>query len=161
TYHLGGIVEWTVGGEDAGQWPLLRSYAATIAPSATFTRESVAPAKVAYGQQVTIYGLAMRGNGGTPIAGATVQMQAQLVGASSWNSRATGVRTDAGTVQFHHVPGGATNYRLLTTAAFDHTANYSPVVAVSVTRSVLLSAAPSTVVHGGTFTLSGVARPNG
>ena len=159
TYHLGGIALWTVGGEDVGQWPLLRSYAATIAPDVTFTRASVAPAHVAYGQAVTVYGLATRGNGGTPIAGASVQLQAQLVGASSWNTLATGTTGADGTVQFAHVPGGATNYRLLTLAAFDHTADYSPNATVTVSRTVSLVASPPTVVHGATFTLSGTARP--
>jgi spore germination protein YaaH len=160
TYHLGGIVLWTAGGEDAGQWPLLRSYAATIAPDVTFTRASVAPAHVTYGQAVTVYGLATRGNGGTPIAGASVQLQAQLVGASTWNVLATHTTGADGTVQFAHVPGGATSYRLLTLAAFDHTADYSPNASVTVARSVTVAATPTTVVHGQTFTLGGVVRPN-
>ncbi len=160
TYHLGGIALWTVGGEDVGQWSLLRSYAQTIAPDVSFTRASTSVPKVAYGQAVTVYGLVTRGNGGTPIVGATVQMQAQRTGASTWNTLLTGTTSDTGAVQFSHVPTGATNYRLLTLSAFDHTADYSPVVTVAVTRAITLAATPTTLVHGGTFTLSGVVRPN-
>ncbi len=160
TYHLGGIALWTVGAEDAGQWPLLRSYAQTIAPDVSFTRVSLSTPKVAYGQPVTIYGSVARGNGGTPIAGATVQMQAQLVGAHTWGTLQTGTTSPEGAVQFVHTPTGPTSYRLLTVAAFDHTADYSPVTTVAVSRTISLAATPTTLVHGGTFTLSGVVRPN-
>ena len=161
TYHLGGIATWTAGGEDPGQWPLLRSYAQTIAPSATFTRASVAPAHVTYGQAVTVYGLATAGNGGTPIAGASVQLQAQRVGASRWNTLATGTTADDGTVQLCHIPAGPTNYRLLTLAAFDHTAAYSAVATVTVSRHVTLVPSATQVVHGTTIRYSGVVAPSG
>ena len=87
-------------------------------------------------------------------------MQAQLVGAHSWGTLQTATTSDTGGVQFTHVPTGPTNYRLLTVSAFDHTAGYSPVATVAVSRAITLGASPTTVVHGETFTLSGVVRPN-
>jgi hypothetical protein len=160
TYHLGGIVEWTVGGEDVGQWPLLRSYAQTIAPSVSFVRTSIARTHIAFGQPTTIYGLAMRGNGGAGIAGASVQLYGQLVGATRWGLLQTATTGSDGSVHFSHVPTGPTRYELRVVPDFDHTVAYGPVVSVSVSRSIMVAATPTTLAHGGTFTLSGVVRPN-
>jgi spore germination protein YaaH len=161
TYHLGGIVLWTAGGEDPGSWAYLRSYAQTISPDASYTRMSVVPRSVAYGSYVRIYGTVTRGAGGTAIAGAAVQLQAQRVGSTVWQVMASAAAADDGTVLFRHVPGGPTNYRLVTVAAYDHTASVTGVQSVAVTRSVTLVPQASQVVHGSTIRYSGVVSPSG
>jgi spore germination protein YaaH len=158
-YHLGGIALWTVGGEDAGQWPLLRSYATTIKPDVSDTRISLGASRVAFGGQVLIRGLVTRGDDGTPIAGARVQLEARRLGTRTWDTLQTTTASASGVIRLTHLPAGATQYRLLTLSAFDHYAGYSAVVTAAVSRSVTVSAAPTTVVHGTKIVLSGVARP--
>jgi hypothetical protein len=89
-----------------------------------------------------------------------VQLYGQLAGASSWGVLQTATTAGDGTVRFTHVPAGPTSYKLRVVPDFDHTVGNSSVVSVSVSRSITLGATPQTVVHGGSFTLSGAVRPN-
>ncbi len=95
-YHLAGIAQWTIGGEDRGQWSRLRAYARTIAPTTT-TVAAAAPSLVSFGSRALVTGRAM--TSGVPVAGATAYLYYRKTGTSTWTKILDGVdRVERGRV---------------------------------------------------------------
>jgi spore germination protein YaaH len=114
-YHLGGIAEWTIGGEDPAQWAGLKSYAQAIAPwpsVVTVTGQSqLNPgATGALSGSVTFRG--------TALAGASLLVQVKPYGSSVW-SVGTSVVTDAAGHFATVVPGQHVNFSWRVTAPAD------------------------------------------
>jgi spore germination protein YaaH len=85
-YHLAGIAEWTIGGEDLGQWSLLRAYARRIAPRTTSVVVR-APATMLAGRTAKL--TATVRVGAKAFAGATVVFYWQRAGTKTWTRVAT------------------------------------------------------------------------
>jgi len=72
TYHVSGIAEWTLGGEDLGQWAGLTSYATSIAAVPSVVT-ATAPALVMAGQSATVTGSVVLH--GVPVTGTRVAVR--------------------------------------------------------------------------------------
>jgi spore germination protein YaaH len=97
TYHLAGIAEWTIGGEDASQWSGLRSYAASIAPDATGTLAS-APRSMRYGARGTVTATVTAA--GAPKAGVNVRFYFLPLGSKTWALKGSAVTGADGVARF-------------------------------------------------------------
>jgi spore germination protein YaaH len=71
-FGLAGAAYWTIGGEDPAQWPLIRSYAQSLAPATTDVTVSGAPV-VVFGSPMTVS--ATITSGGAPLPGAAAVLQ--------------------------------------------------------------------------------------
>ena len=71
-FGLAGAAYWTIGGEDPAQWPLIRSYAQSLAPATTDVTVSGAPV-VVFGAPMTVS--ATLTSGGAPLPGAAAVLQ--------------------------------------------------------------------------------------
>jgi spore germination protein YaaH len=114
-YHLGGIAEWTIGGEDPAQWAGLKSYAQAIAPwpsvvTVTGQSQLTPGATGALSGSVTFRG--------TALAGASLLVQVKPYGSSAW-SVGTSVVTDAAGHFATVVPGQRVNFSWRVTAPAD------------------------------------------
>ena len=96
-YKLAGIAEWTIGGEDAGQWSGLRAYAASIAPVATATTAS-APTSLVYGKSGKV--TAKVTVGGSAKAGMAVAFLYQPLGSAKWTRVGSAVTDATGVATF-------------------------------------------------------------
>ena len=65
-FNLGGAAYWTIGGEDPAQWPLVRGYAQSLAPSSTDITATGVPSTV-FGTPVTVSATVT--SQGAPLAG--------------------------------------------------------------------------------------------
>jgi hypothetical protein len=81
-YHLAGIAQWTIGGEQAAQWSKLRSYARSIAPVATALSVS-APVNVTYGAPLRLRIRALAA--GQALKNAPITVQFAPTGTSRWS----------------------------------------------------------------------------
>ena len=118
TYHLRGIAQWTIGGEDAAQWSKLRSYASTIAPDSTVVRVS-APTVVTYGGTTTVGAVAT--SKGLPVASAAY-LYFRKAGSSTW-TMLTKSATDAnGRVVFTPTVTASGTYLVNVSGTFDRLA---------------------------------------
>lgn len=81
-YHLAGIAQWTIGGEQSAQWSKLRSYARSIAPIATALSVS-APVNVTYGAPLRLRIRALAA--GRALTNAPITVQFAPTGSSRWS----------------------------------------------------------------------------
>lgn len=115
-YHLLGIAQWALGGEDSRQWSMLRDYARTIAPSATAVSTYV-PSTTTYGSTVNVTARAM--SDGVAVVGAKAVLYARKAGASTWSPVATAPTGADGKVQMPHKVIAATEYKINVAGAWD------------------------------------------
>jgi len=118
TYHLGGIAQWAIGGEDPAQWAKLRSYALTIAPTPTVVRLS-APAVTTFNTPAAVSATVTAA--GLPVQGVTATLQAQALGSTRWVTLDQQPTSATGTASFYPVMRGATRYRTLVPGSYDRT----------------------------------------
>lgn len=118
TYQLRGIAEWTLGGEDAGQWSRLRSYATTIAPNPTAVTIS-APALGAYGIPLKVVVSAR--SAGLPVVGTTAALYWRRVGATTWTVLSTTTTSSTGHASFSPTITTSGTFRVVVSGTFDRT----------------------------------------
>jgi spore germination protein YaaH len=116
TYHLRGIAEWTIGGEAAGQWPRLRSYATTIAPNPTLVGLSV-PSSGTYRRPFAVNVSAT--SAGLPVAGGQVAFYWRRSGATTWTLLSIGATGPTGRVTFTPSISSAGTFRAVVPGTFD------------------------------------------
>ena len=90
-YHLGGIAEWTIGGEDTTQWTGITTFAKQIA-SVPSTVTVTSPIKLGVGQPAKVTGSVTFK--GAPLASAAVAVEVREAGTQNWKS-GTIARTDS------------------------------------------------------------------
>ena len=121
TYKLAGIAEWTIGGEDPGQWSGLRSYAASIAPVATGTTAR-APRSMLYGATGTVSATVTVG--GTPKAGGSVGVYFLPLGSKTWIRKGSAVTAANGVASFRTpATRGSGTWRAYTASTWGTTAS--------------------------------------
>jgi GH18 family chitinase len=94
-YRLAGIAQWTLGGQDDAQWPLLRSYAETIAPSTTTVTLTVA-ASTTYGTGARV--TAKVAADGVAVPGAGAVLFVRRTGTTTWTRVASATTSSTGVV---------------------------------------------------------------
>lgn len=102
-YHLLGIAEWTIGGEDPAQWGGLRAYARTIAPVAT-SASLTAPTRLYVGRTGVLRAVASTASG--PRVGVRVAFSWRRAGSTSWAPVGSAVTDARGVATL--VPGAVT-----------------------------------------------------
>ena len=81
-YHLAGVAQWTIGGEQAAQWPKIRAYARSIAPTLTKVALSV-PVNVTYGMPLNVRMRVL--TGGRAVADTPVTLRFARSGSNRWS----------------------------------------------------------------------------
>ncbi|MBI1379089.1 MAG: hypothetical protein GC157_16655 [Frankiales bacterium] len=117
TYHLGGIAQWTIGGEDQSQWAALRSYARTIAPTPTVVRVATT-SPTTYGQDARIVVTAT--SEGVPVESATTTLL--VAHGATWRVADRGVTSTSGTVSFTRNVTSATKFKVIVASNFERKA---------------------------------------
>ena len=116
TYHLRGIAQWTIGGEDPSQWSKLRTYATSIAPSTTRVTVS-GPAVAPYRSVVTWRGVAT--SDGVAVPAAPASLWYLRPGGTAWTRLAVSTTDAAGRVAFQARANGRGTYMIAVTGTFD------------------------------------------
>ena len=114
-YHLGGIAEWTIGGEDTAQWSGITTFAKQIAAVPSVLTVT-APVKLAVGQAGHVSGSVTFKN--SPLASAPISVELKAAGTQVW-STATTVRTDSSGNFSATIPSQPTSYAWRVTAVGD------------------------------------------
>ncbi len=156
-YRLGGAALWGVGSEDAATWRNVRSYAATIAPTATTTTLRPQAGAVSYGRSAGM-SVAVRDRRGRAMAGVRVTLQGRTSATGRWRSLAVTRTAADGRATFAVRPRGTTEYRVYTSHTWASQGSLSTPRRLTVTRSVTGGAPPS-VKSGRAVRVSGTAFP--
>jgi spore germination protein YaaH len=141
TYKLRGIAEWTIGGEDPGQWSKLRSYATTIAPKPTAVSLS-APTYGPYGKPLKVVVSAR--SAGLPVVGATAALSWRRTGATAWTLLSTTRTSSTGIATFSPAITTGGTFRAVVSGTFDRTSG-SALKAIGLQTAVTVSPPATTV----------------
>lgn len=134
---------WTVGGDDPAQWPLLRSYAQSLAPATTDV-VLAAPTNVTFRTPITMNATANAA--GSPIANAPVLLQFRS--GSDWVTVQEGVSGANGVTSFTPTAERTGQWRIVVPAAESRPEGVSEVVRVLVGAQVILRKAPKRIRSG-------------
>lgn len=156
TYGLNAAAFWTIGGENPAQWPLLRSYAQSLAP-ATATVTFTAPPAVVAGQPTSLQGSVLVN--GAPAAGIPVVLQFAPQGTADFIDLQAGTTGPDGVVTFQVVIPGSGVVRLSSTATESAPAGVSSEATVAVGASVTTRLRTPVVSRGGTVKVRAIVRP--
>jgi len=115
TYHLRGIAQWTIGGEDPAQWSKLRSFATTIAPAPTAVTVS-GPTVATYGAVTSLVGVAK--SDGLPVS-SSAYLWFKKAGSPTWTKIAASKTDAAGRVRFTPTVKATGSYLVSVTGTFD------------------------------------------
>jgi spore germination protein YaaH len=148
-YHLAGIAEWTVGGEDPAQWSALRAYASSIAPTPT-TVSVTAPRYVGFRQPLYVTSTAL--SAGLPVVGATATLFFRKLGTSAWVKVAAAPTSSTGWVRFLTALPWHGDYRVYVSGTYDRASGAGQATVTA--RSVLaVTPAAASVRAGSSVTL--------
>ena len=162
TYKIGGLAEWTFGGEDTAQWAPLRAKATEFAPLVT-SITTTAPARVAYGATGQVSAVAQVG--GVVKAGVTVAFEWNQAGTATWTARGSAATDAHGVARLTTPPvtaDGTWRAVIAPTWAAVGSVGIAPAVTVAVgtPTSVTLSA-PARLVYAQHGSVTAVAKVAG
>ena len=150
-YQLQGIVQWTLGGEDLGQWSRLRGYARTIAPTPAVASIAV-PAIVPYGTHPSV--VVTTTAAGVRVAGAPVTLFFRAPKAKTWTRLATVVSSASGTARFTPPVTATGTFRAYVGGTYDRLP--AVVMRPVALGTYVLVTAPKTPVKPGARTTIGI-----
>lgn len=156
TYGLNAAAFWTIGGENPAQWPLLRSYAQSLAP-ATASVSIAAPPAVVTGQPTAIQGSVLVN--GAPAVGIPVVLQFAPLGTSDFTDLQAGTTGPDGAVAFDVVLPGSGVLRIASAATETAPAGVSSEATIAVGASVTTRLRSPVVSRGGTVKVRVIVRP--
>ena len=137
TYHLRGLAQWTIGGEDPAQWSKLRSYATTIAPDPTTVVVS-GPAAATFGTATTIVGVAK--SQGLPVS-SSAYLWFKKAGSRTWTKLSASMTDATGRVVFTPTVTATGTFLVNVSGSFDRQpGNGQKAIAV---RTAVAVAAPT------------------
>ena len=111
------------------------------------------------GSPVTLAGALSR-SGGSPLAAASVSVQSQVPGATSWNALTSVATSATGSWRATFKPAANRSYRAVYAGSANMLPTTSGVVAVTVRSKVTLGLSKAKVRLGAHMTFSGVVTPN-
>lgn len=156
TYGLNAAAYWTIGGENPAQWPLLRSYAQSLAP-ATATVALTAPPSVVTGQPVAIQGSVLVN--GAPGAGVPVVLQFAPQGTADFVDLQAGVTGADGVIAFQVVIPSSGVLRIASAATATAPAGISTEATIAVGSAVTTRLRTDSVSRAGTIKVRVIVRP--
>lgn len=156
-FGLSAAAYWTVGGEDPTQWPLIRSYAQSLAPASTdVTASATTPAVFGSPLQVS----ATVTSQGAPLAGATATLQFRPSGRKGQFTEVASAAVGAdGVVRFDVAPTTSGQWKVYVPAVDARTEGVSAPVTVEVLSLVTAEPKSSRVSRGQSIVVKAWARP--
>lgn len=157
TYGIRAAAYWTVGGENQTQWPLIRSYAQSLAPAEATIAVTAEPG-VVFGQPYAV--TANVSYNGAPVVDAEATLQFRGTEKKAPWTPVQVVRTGQdGSAAFSVTAERSGNYRVVTTAAGAMAGTTSSPVTVEVFSAVTARAKTPAVARGGIAKILVVSRP--
>jgi spore germination protein YaaH len=157
TYGIKAAAYWTVGGENQSQWPLIRSYAQSLAPAEANVTIVAEPGAV-FGQSYALTANVTFNNAPVVDAEATLQFR-DTKKKAKWESVQV-VRTGQDGSAAFSVPAQRTgNFQVVTAGAGGVAASQSPPILVEVFSALTVRAKTPVISRGGTAKIVVVARP--
>jgi hypothetical protein len=157
-YGLNAAAFWTIGGENQAQWPLLRSYAQSLAPAAA-TVAITAPPSVVSGQTTTIQGSVLVN--GAPGPDVPVVLQFAPQGTADFVDVQTGTTGPDGAVTFQVVLPGSGVLRIASAATATAPAGISTEAIIAVGSTVTTRLRTESVSRGDAIKVRVIVRPPG
>lgn len=154
-FGLGGVAFWTIGGEDPGQWPLIRTYAQQLAPAATMVALTV-PSVADHGSVVPI--TANVTSNGAPVSGVDASLQFQKGGAD-WTTVASAPLGPDGSVGFTPAITEPGRWRIYVPAATGRAEQASDPAPIEVTPVLRMRSSKTKAAKGDILTMRVSARP--
>ncbi|MDD2817907.1 MAG: glycosyl hydrolase family 18 protein [Candidatus Nanopelagicales bacterium] len=147
---------WTIGGDDPAMWPLLRGYAASMAPATTAVAVT-APASVTFNTVATISAVVT--SQGVPVTGVDAALQFQNGGKGAWVQTAAAPLAADGTVSFAPTLTSGGKWRVFIPAAAARGEQASEAKLIPVTSVVKANAKKSIVKPKSKLVIRVVALP--
>ncbi len=138
-YHLGGIAEWTIGGEDTTQWTGITTFANQIAAVPSVVTVT-APVKLSVGQTAHVSGSVTFKN--SPLASAPLTVEVREAGTNTWKTVTT-AHADAQGGFSVTIPAQSTSFNWRVTADGDGWARIDTAVSGSIDVPSPLILAPT------------------
>lgn len=155
-YGLNAAAFWTIGGENPAQWPLLRSYAQSLAP-ATATVAITAPPSVVTGQTTAVQGSVLVN--GAPGAGIPVVLQFAPQGTADFVDLQAGTTGPDGAVTFQVVLPASGVLRIASAATATAPAGISTEATIAVGATVTTRLRTPSVSRAGEIKVRVIVRP--
>ncbi len=156
-FGLSAAAFWTVGGEDPAQWPLLRSYAQSLAPASTDVT-AAAPPSVVFGSPLQV--TATVASAGAPLAGVPAVLQFKpSPGKGRYTDIASAAVGPDGAVAFEVAPQQGGFWRVYVPAQDARTQGESAPVTVQVLSLVTATPKSARVPRDGSVVVRAWARP--
>ena len=155
-FGLSAAAYWTIGGESPDQWPLVRSYAQSLAPASTdVILNGVATA--VFGAPVVFTGSV--GSRGAPLAGVPAILQFREQGAKKWVDAQTVATGADGTVSFQVAPVATGDWQIVVGPGDARTEGVSAPITMQVLSLVTANPRSTRVPASGVLVVRGWARP--
>ncbi|MCX6432737.1 MAG: hypothetical protein NTX29_08080 [Actinobacteria bacterium] len=155
-FGLSAAAYWTVGGDDPAQWPLIRSYAQSLAPASTDVAAAGVPTAV-YGTPIAV--TATVTSQGAPLAGANATVRFQRQGSKKWVDIATQPTGPDGVVAFQVSPEATGSWQVFVPGADARTEGASAPFVTQVLSLVTGDPKDTRVSRGGRLVVKASARP--
>lgn len=155
-FGLAGIAQWTIGGEDPAQWPLVRAYAQSLAPASTDVAVVGTPTAV-FGTPVPV--TATVTSGGAPLAGVPVTLQFRRQGTKKWVDVQPGTTAADGTVAFQVAPPATGAWQVFVPGADARTEGASAPFTTQVLSAVTATPLQAKVARGGAIAVKVRVQP--
>jgi spore germination protein YaaH len=156
-FGLNAAAYWTIGGEDPAQWPLIRSYAQSLAPASTDVSATAATPAV-FGSPLQVSATVT--SQGAPLAGATATLQFRPSGKKGQFTDVASAAVGAdGVVRFDVSPSTTGQWKVYVPAVDARTEGVSAPVTVEVLSLVTAEPKASRVSRGQAIVVKAWARP--
>jgi hypothetical protein len=156
TYHLGGIMEWTLGFEDPAALAGIRQVAISIAPDKVISTLLIDKGSMNIGDVATISAHVAIADT-TPVANTVVHLQ-ESNSQHGWQTIADGTTDSLGDVVFKATFGQDAQLRIITDESWTKAASTSLPVSIGVKSDITISSSSSTRANF-PFVISGELTP--
>lgn len=155
-FGLSAAAYWTVGGESPAQWPLIRSYAQSLAPAGTDVTASGVPSAV-FGTPIPVNATVT--SLGAPVVGAVAILQFRKARTKKWvDVQSAPVGAD-GTVAYQVTPSASGDWQVVVPPADARTEGVSAPFTTQILSLVVATPKATKVPRGGAVVVRAWARP--
>jgi spore germination protein YaaH len=155
-FGLAGIAQWTIGGEDPAQWPLVRAYAQSLAPASTDIAATGTPTAV-FGTPVPV--TATVTSAGAPLAGVPATLQFRRQGTKKWVDVQSAATAADGTVAFQVAPPATGTWQVFVPADGARVEGTSAPFTTQVLAAVTATPLQATAARNATVAVKVKVRP--
>ena len=156
-YRIAGITAWTLGMQEPLATETIRKVAKEIAPDQVLVTAAIDKTTLDYGNPMVITAnFAIKDK--SPVVGAPVLIQGKSATDTNWRTLATATTDANGRIEKALIVGKSTTVRIFTEATWERTEGASSEYAVTINRTMTLSA-PSSLRAGDEMVISGSIRP--